>query len=117
MIVLPQQYQKSMKDKVITEWFITDILIKTHKFLISLTTYRSKECEGKCAFALFVKGVAGEEANLELHRQEVRKVQRLKDIKETWQQTKASKVNDLQEAVKQDPPCSSDKLYDHMPHN
>lgn len=59
---------------------------------------------------MLVKGVPGEETNLELHQQEVRKVQRLKDIKETPQETQASKVNDLQEAVKQDPPCSSDKL-------
>lgn len=55
---------------------------------------------------MLVKGVAGEETNLELHRQEVRKVQWLTDIKETPQETKASKVHDLQEAVKQEPPCS-----------
>lgn len=63
---------------------------------------------------LLMKGVVGEETNLELHQQEVREVQRLKDIKETPQETKASKVRDLQEAVKQDPPCSSDKLNDKM---
>ncbi len=66
---------------------------------------------------LLGKGVVGEERSLELHRQEVRNVQRLKDIKATPQGTRASKVYELQEAVRQEPSRSSDKLHDNMPHD
>lgn len=71
---------------------------------------------------LHVKGVVGEETGLAFHRQEVEKVQQLQDIKvlknfkETSQETKASKVNDPQEAEKLDPPCSSDNPINNMLH-
>lgn len=56
----------------------------------------------------------GERGNKSSITQEVRKVQQLLDAENTSEETKASKVNDLQEAEEQEPPCSSDKLSDNM---